>query len=62
MTRHILDDPRKHVKSGMKLTMSYMAQNRMPRAESMSLHRRPVTRPVDARLREFARIDRGHMA
>lgn len=62
MTRHILDAPRKQMKSGMKLTMSRMTQDRLPRAESMALQRRPSMRPVRARLREFARIERGHMA
>ncbi|PWR01908.1 hypothetical protein DKT77_15080 [Meridianimarinicoccus roseus] len=62
MTRHILDDPRKQTKSGMKLTMSRIALDRMPRAETLALQRRPVGRPAGARLREFARIERGHYA
>jgi|GEM_PF-5490656 hypothetical protein len=62
MKRQRPDHPRSPESSGMAQAMTRIARNQLPRVETLALQRRPVTRPLGARLREFARIARGHMA
>lgn len=62
MARHILDTPAKRRTSGMKLTLSHKALEGLPRRETLALLRRPVSRPMGTRMREFARIERGYTA
>ncbi len=62
MTRHVLDTTAKRSTSGMKLTMARIALDDLPRRGSLALQRRPVARPVSARVREYSRIERGYTA
>lgn len=62
MSRHVLDTTAKRSTSGMKLTMARILKDDLPRRETLALQRRPVARPLSARAREYARIDRGYTA
>lgn len=62
MARHVLDTTAKRSTSGMKLSMSRILKDELPRRETLALQRRPVTRPASTRAREYARIERGYTA
>ncbi len=62
MARHILDTPKTRTTSGMKLSFSKILAAELPRRASLALQRRPASRSAGARLREYARIDRGAVA
>jgi hypothetical protein len=62
MARHIVDAMTKRSTSGMKLTMSRIPMEELPRRTTLALQRRPVSRPASTRAREYTRIERGYTA
>jgi hypothetical protein len=62
MSRHIIDAKTKRSTSGMKLTMSRIPMDELPRRTTLALQRRTVSRSASTRAREYARIERGYTA
>jgi len=62
MSRHIIDTSTKRNTSGMRLTLSRIALEALPRRATLALQRRPVSRAPSTRAREYARIERGYTA
>lgn len=62
MRRHILDTPKKRTSSGMKLTLSRIPREALPRRTTLALQRRHHSADSGARTREYLRIDRGYEA